>query len=308
MRSYDSSPSVSRSSRACTGAALGLVLLAALAPRQAAADDDGKLKAFFALRPFSSAVDSAKLAGDFSGFGDDVATCRAAVAAGTAAGYQPLDPYITGSGTVLWKNIGTICDEYARLTPVKDAVDKVRPLFAEMVTMRNSFKDVGSWPSGVYRTAIENGQKCIAEVDGVVKAGAPVDVKFSPNGNAATPTVTFAEAKTQCRDFVTMAEKAVVGIEAGEVAAAAAIRGKYTKVGISGDRLKYLIEANNRIVMGKGCKELDLAGKKKSAVLYEMAEAATYWVVYKMTFKGDNLVSTTEKRFNRLTSNGWRCK
>ena len=43
-------------------------------------------------------------------------------------------------------------------------------------------------------------------------------------------------------------------------------------------------------------------------MIYEMQEGDTYWVVYKMTFKGDTLVKTTEKRFNKATSRSWSCK
>ena len=260
---------------------------------------------FHALRPFVSAVESAKEAGDFGGFGDDVATCRGAIADGTAAGYQPLDRF---SDRMLWKQVATICDEYARLSPVKAAIDEVLPAFEEMATMRGAFKTTNAWPSGVYRTAIDNAKKCIAVVDGVLERGAPADVAFSSKRDRPDALVTFPEARTQCREFLAMAEKGVVALEAAEAAAAAAIRGKYTKLGITGDRLKYLVEADHRIVLGKGCRELTIEAKKTAAALYEMAEGDTYWVVYKMAFKGDKLSRTTERRFSKLTSNGWSCK
>ncbi len=287
--------------RLSIGAAL---LIVTLAPRVAAADER-KLEVFHALRPFISAVESAKESGDFGGFGDDVAACRGAVDDGTAAGYQALDRF---SDRLLWKQVATICDEYARLSRVKIAIDEVMPAFEEMSTMRGAFKTTNAWPSGVYRRAIDNAKQCIAVVDRVLEQGAPADVTFWSKRDRPDVLITLPEVRTQCRGFLAMAEKGVVALEAAEAAAAAAVRGKYTRLGITGDRLKYLVEADRRIVMGKGCRELALEAKKQAAVLYEMAEGETYWVVYKMAFKGDKLVKTTERRFSKLTSNGWSCK
>ena len=288
-------------------AGLTLFMAVAFAPRQAVADDaaERKLKVFHALRPFASAVEGAKATGDFGGFGDDVAACRAAIKDGTAAGYQPLDTF---TATLLWKHVGSICDEYQRLSPMKAAIDHVMPSFEELTQMRSAFEATNDWPSGVYRTAIANAKTCVATVDLALEEGAPTEVKFSSDSKRPDTLVTLPDVRTQCSEFLVMAEKGAVRLEAGEAAAAAAIRGKYTSLGITGDRLKYLITADHRVVMGKGCKELQMAGKKKAASLYEMAEGDTYWVVYKMTFKGDSLMKTTEKRFNKLTSRGWSCK
>ena len=118
-------------------AGLTLFLAVALASRQAVAEDaaERKLKAFHALRPFASAVEGAKATGDFGGFGDDVAACRAAIEDGTAAGYRPLDPF---TATLLWKHAGSVCDEYQRLIPMMAALDRVMPSFEELTGMRSA--------------------------------------------------------------------------------------------------------------------------------------------------------------------------
>jgi hypothetical protein len=298
-------------------ASIPLLLAVGLAPRFAAADDaadrkaaEQRLAARNVLYQFSHAVDSAKAKGLFASFGSDVGECRTAIKDGTAAGWKPLDTIDTDTGPVMWKNAGAICDDYARLQPMKAAIDVVTPKYRTILVIRGADgQGVANMRGDAYREHVGTAKECVAAVDQALKSKTPADVKFAvPNGQFDA-LVTLAEVRKQCSDFVGWGAKAGAADDAAQAAATAALREKYAKEGITGDRLKYLMESDTHLyVMGKGCKALDMAGKKKAAVIYEMQEGDTYWVVYKMAFKGDKLVKTTEKRFNKATSRGWACK
>ena len=289
------------------------VLVAALAPRPSAADDaadERKLAARSTLTQFAAANTAAKEHGFFDGFEPAAASCRAAIKDGTAAGLKATDTFDTEAGLVLWKNAAGVCDEYARLAPMKAAVDAVARDYGTVVIVRgDDGHGIDHMSGDAYRVNVEVAKRCVRLVDEAVKAGAPADVGFAPDHNLNDTLVTLAEVRAQCNDFIGGGAKLAAADDAVQAAAQAALRAKYAKLGITGDRLKYLMDSDTHIyVMGKGCKTLSMAGKKSAPVIYEMQEGDTYWVVYKMTFKGDTLVKQTEKRFNKATSRGWSCK
>jgi hypothetical protein len=289
-----------------------LALLVTLAPTRAHADDAAERKAVAVrvLMQHVATLASAKK-GFFAHFAADASACRKAIQDGTAAGMKPLDTFDTLDavmGELAWQNAGRICDEYARLLPMRSAVAAVAPLLIRVQTIYANGEGHRGMRGDVYRQYAEGARACVAAVDQAIKDGAPSDVGFTPRENINEALLTLVEARKQCSDFIAWGKDAGAAVDTEEKAAEAALREKYAKHGITGDRLKYLMESDNRYVRGKGCKVLDLAGKKKAAVFFEMSEGDTYWVVYKMTYKGDRLVKTTERRFSKLTSNGWSCK
>lgn len=289
-----------------------LLVLAGLAPRPAAADDaaeERKLAARSELSQFAAANFAARENGFFASFGADVSRCRAAVKDGTAAGLRPTDSFDTEAGPVLWKQAGATCDEYARLLPMRGAIEAVAPLYNTIVIIRGTDGEgIANMRGDAYREHVQTAKACVQAVDRQVKAGAPADVTFAPNGNEQDPRVSLADVRAQCQAFVGRGGELAAADDAAVAAAAAALRAKYTKLGATGDRLTYLMESDQRLyVMGRGCKLLDAAARVKAPVLYEMQEGDTYWVVYKMVWKKDRLVSTRERRFGKA-GGSWSCR
>jgi hypothetical protein len=292
-----------------------LPLLAVAVPGGAHADDDADEKARYAksdINAFASANASATKAGFFGNnyFFRDPSECTKAIESGTAAGLKATDTYTDGDGnTVLWKRASAVCDEYARLHPLRKVIDELAP---QLQTIR-AFRDLN--PSGApdksvrgdaFRATVKDAQACIAAADKAMKAGVPSDVAFAPNDNSNEPTLTLAQARAECADYVTWGGEAAVADDKRAAEEIAALKAKYGKLGITGDRLDYLVKYGHRPVLGKGCGELAGKALKTAPAFFDLGQDDLAWIVYKTEFKKDKRVKYTSKRFRK--DGDYRCK
>ncbi|MBK9035427.1 MAG: hypothetical protein IPL61_29920 [Myxococcales bacterium] len=277
------------------------IVLAALATLAtaaggAAADDDAKAKIVSTLRGYAARVEDAKARGDIQYVKDDVADCRAAIAAGPAAGYKPSDTIDTGYAVLVWSKAGKVCDAYAQLVPLhRISVAAGDTLVASETT-----------DPDYLRALAPEGKACVEAIDKELAAGLSPDVKFRPTTNGGDWTLTVAEARARCADMAGRARDSIAAVDAQRAAAAAALKAKYVKLGVKGDRLKYLMDTDTLILLGKRCSELDLKARKGSPVFYQVNEDDALWYVWKTTFKKDKLVRTDVRKYNKATQT-WRC-
>ena len=148
------------------------------------------------------------------------------------------------------------------------------------------------------------GKACHATVEKLVTRGLVTDVPVPVWGEVSTVATLRA---TYCQGLVDWAKQFAVATEAAREAEIAALRGKYATLGAKGDRLAYLMDADRRTLYGKGCGELELKGRVKAAVLYEVWEDDAKWTVWKTTFKKDKKVGSKSKNFSKHLVSDWRC-
>ncbi len=146
------------------------------------------------------------------------------------------------------------------------------------------------------------GKACHAGIEKLTARGLVTDVPVTVNGEVAT--VPALRAK-YCQGLIDWAAQFAVATQAVLDAEIAALRAKY--VGAKSDRLTYLMDADRRTLYGKGCGELELKGRIKSAVLYEVWEDNAKWTVRKRTFKKDKLVRDASRDFSKFAAPTWRC-
>lgn len=240
--------------------------------------------------------------GQFVYVTDDPALCRAAIKDGTAAGLKPTDTFDGAAGPVLWKNAAGVCDEYARVFPLRAVIDAV----GQQVALVNNLRTTSGFSGDGLRAQAGAMAACAATIDKALAAGAPADVKFSPQHNANDERVTLTEARARCAEFAKFGEGEAKNLDAAAAAELKVIHDKYAKLGITGDRLKYLTQYDDHIILGKNCKELSLKAKKTSAVFYEVSEDDAKWTVYKTQYKKDKQVKYSSRDYSKLTSQ-WKC-
>ena len=117
---------------------------------------------------------------------------------------------------------------------------------------------------------------------------------------------TIAEARAAVLVQIEAGKKATADIQAKADAETAEIRDRWAKLGGKGERLTYLMDKDNIILLGKNCRAVDGKARIKAAVFYQVNEDDSYWYVYKTVFKKDKLVSTDSRQYNKITQR-WRC-
>jgi hypothetical protein len=290
--------------------ALSPLVWAALADRAHADDatDEAARAAVMEVQQFAFTVSDATTTGIFgNGFSRAPADCTAAVQAGTANGMKATDTFDGANGVkVLWKRASEICATYTKLHAVNATIEVIHP----QLEMIRAYYQNGTADKSVrgdaYRDTVKAARTCVDNIDKAIKAGVATDVAFAPNGNQADKLVTLAEVKTECASYIDWGTKAADADDKRQAAELAALREKWGKLGITGDRLTYLVNNDTHIILGKGCVELGNKGKKTSPVFYEAYSDDTSWIVYKTQFKKDKQIRTTSKRFRR--DGGYTCK
>jgi hypothetical protein len=115
-----------------------------------------------------------------------------------------------------------------------------------------------------------------------------------------------------CKGLEEWAASFSVATEKHRAEELAKITEKYTKHGITGDRLKLLVDNDNTYFHGKGCNGgiTDIKELKKAKLLFYWTEASSYgpWTVYRYEFKGDKLKKLTSREFTNLDSAYKWCK
>lgn len=275
-----------------------------------AAHADDRDDARLALAQFAASVDDATANGMFgnNNFFNAPGDCTRAVDTGTRAGLAPTDTFIDGSGnTVLWKRAPQICERYATLHALARTIDAIHPM---LDTLRAYTEPDGtpikSVTGDAYRQTVASVKPCLAIIDEAVKAGAPADVKFAPNANQGDTLLTLTDARKKCSDYLAFGAGAAAADDARVAQETAALRAKYAKLGIKGDRLAYLVKWGHRTILGKGCVELTGKALKTAPAFYDLGDDGVVWTVYKTQFKGDKQVKYTVQRFRR--AGDYQCK
>jgi hypothetical protein len=281
------------------------ILILPLATTSAHADkaEEARTAAKIALWTYSNAAHEAKTTGMFNGFYDEPAKCTAAIEAGTAAGLQPTDTFDGGDGDkMMWKSAPKVCVEYARLRPLRTTIDAIQPAMQTITAFKQEKTSGGSSHAvtgDAYRATVERVKGCLTIIDKAIKDGVPTDIKFAPNHNQGDTIITLTEARGICAEYVAWGGKEATEDDQRVAKELAATTAKYTKVGISGDRLKYLVKWGHRPIWGKGCRELSVKQMKTAPAFYDLGQDDLAWIVYKTEFKKDKQVRYTSKRFRK---------
>jgi hypothetical protein len=234
--------------------------------------------------------------------------CVGLIEKGTKLGIKPGQVMSGSPDSYLFKRAADKCEDYRkwRLT-IKAAVilDRQSTIKTAMSTMQP-----GEAAPELALSAGAEAKQCIAEVDGAIAQGAITDQKVSFRGEP----LTLIEAKrAYCQWLVDWA--AGYAVETAKVidAEAAAVKEKYTKHGITGDRLRLFIAEDGSSWYGKGCDSSirDMAKLKKASLLFTWTETVSgdkMWTVWRYQFKGDKLVSQKSRSFSKIeAAYGW-CK
>jgi hypothetical protein len=261
------------------------------------------------LRDFLSATNEGKKDGNrvanyFHRKPDD---CFALVARGKELGIAPTQIMSGNPQDYLFKRAGEKCEEYRLWHGLVMAADVLAQAgHSHMIATGMELGSVnGEWAQNYGKV----GTECIAKIDAMVAAGTPADVAVAVD----SVQMTITEGKTKfCQGLIDWAKTFSVATEQAREAEAAAIREKYTKHGIGGDRLKLLVENDNSYPYGKGCSGAltDMKQIKKASLLFYWTEASSYgpWTVYRYQFKGDKLTKQSSRDFTNLDSAYKWCK
>lgn len=283
-----------------------LVLLGlAAVPSTARADDRRDVE--IAMEEFQLAVvhareDGNRASGRFRAPADD---CRAVIARGDAAGIAPSDVMPGARGEkYVWKRAGAICDDYGRWKLLVEAAGAINEVVqAKYTAQAVDPGDVSAaWIAG-YRGF---GEKCIAQVDALIAAGAPADVALPINGESMTLT---AGKAAHCQWFLDWADRFAAESAAAEAAQRAArearlaeATARWKKAGLTGDRLRLFVEHDGDAwyVPSRGCTEETRPGSlKKARVLYRWLSSGDWsHTLVRYEWKGGKLVRTSEHYFD----------
>lgn len=227
-----------------------------------------------------------------------VADCRTALAAANKTGIKPTDTVEFYGTKQLWRGVQKMCDELATGLPFVALAEKA----GEGIKMAVDPYDDPYWR----RNAVAPITAALAELDKAIAAGVPTDVKFTVGNTNNEAVTTIAEARAAALVQIDLGKKAGADIEAKADAETAEIRDRWVKLGAKGDRVKFLMDADNIILLGKNCRSVDGKARIKAPVFYQVNEDDSYWYVWKTVFKKDKLVSTVSRQYNKLTQR-WRC-
>jgi hypothetical protein len=287
-----------------------LALLVLSLPTLAHADDEDAARAAqLDMAIFAYRVWDATNNGMFgNNFALPASDCTAAVKRGNDAGLKASDTIDDGMGHVTpWKKAADICATYAQYQTLNATIDLIHPQLQTIEAyVEPDGTPIRSVTADAYRETVKDAKLCVENVDKAIKAGIAADVKFAPNGNIHDTPISLNEVRTKCKNYIDFGNQAADADEKRQAEATAELKAKWSKLGASGDRLKYLIENGHHIILGKGCRELSDKAKVTSSVFYEVYSDDTSWTVYKTTWKKHKKGSSSDRRFRR--DGGYSCK
>ena len=147
---------------------------------------------------------------------------------------------------------------------------------------------------------IESAQKCSAEVERLVAAGMPTNIKVRI-GKIQPVELTMGEAKAKvCEPLAKAAASFAKDVADARTAAYEKAAAPYKKVGVTGDRLNLLVDHVNYAMYAVGGAELRTPMQLKNAkVIFELLGPGTdgLYILRRYQFSGDSLVSTTSREF-----------
>jgi hypothetical protein len=262
------------------------------------------------LGQYAASITDATKNGMFgnNNFFNPPAECTRAVDAGAKEGLKPTDTFVDGEGnTILWKRAPETCAQYARLHALATVVEAIHPMLETIHAFTDADgKPIASVTGDGYRATVATVKPCLDLIDKAAKAGAPTDVPFAPDSNQGDTLITLTQARKVCSDYLSFGSDAAAADDARVAQELAALRQKYGKLGLTGDRLDYAVKWGHRAILGKGCVELTGKALKTAPAFYDLGDDGVVWTVYKTAFKGDKQVKYTVKRFRR--DGDYQCK
>ena len=253
----------------------------------------------FGFREYEIAIRDAKDHGyrAISEFSEPAESCTALIQKAKAIGVGP-DEQLKGlTGPFPFKRAAQLCATYRTWKHTLDGA-ALLDAFYTMAPVLETIK-----PGDYGDTAVKNwglaAKKCVEQVGEVISSGADATQKIKDVYNLE---LSLTEGKQFCQRILDWSDGFAAETKRVAEEKAAAIRGKYTKVGITGDRLDNFIHYDNVQWMVSGCvAEENLQKLKRAAVLFQWLEHSDgSYGVRRFQFKGDKLVRTSEQRY--LTS------
>jgi hypothetical protein len=291
-------PSAARAFPALAAAAAAALTLAAPAVAHAELSEEAK-GLTFRFRDYQIAVRDAKALGFGAKdqFRETPESCVQLIEQAKALGVGGGELISGVDGNYPFKKTAELCASYRTWKLNLDGaavLDKLTTMVPNIETLE----------PGLYgETAIRNwalaAQECLGQLETVVAAGADA---AQPIKDINHQELSLAQGRALCQRVVGWSEGFAEETKKLAKAKADAIRAKYTKVGIGGERLDTFVHYDNVQWMASGCAaENDLKRLKRAAVLFQWLEHSdgTYGV-RRFQFRGDKLLRTTEQRY--LTS------
>jgi hypothetical protein len=258
----------------------------------------------FGFRAYQIAVNQAIDSGvDSAGkFSASAQSCGQLIEKARAAGVQP-DDLIAGVSAhsvpeaYPFSKAPELCENYRRW---KLTIQAAKYLDGISTGMGHALSSEPGRMEGKYALKVaEDGRACLSEVNKLVAAGAYADKKVK-HLNYKEQTIT--EARALCQKVVDWSAGFAKLTDKTRKDKADAIRAKYVKAGLKGDRLGHFIHYDNVQWKVSGCRnENDMNRLKKAQKLFQWLEHndGTYGI-RTFIFKGDKLLSVTDKKY--LTS------
>jgi hypothetical protein len=294
-----SSPSLSRSLPSLS-AALAAAAVALSFPADAHAELSQEAQDLtFGFREYEIAVRDAKESGyrAISQFREPAESCTALIQKAKEIGVRP-DEQLNGlAGPFPFKRTAQLCATYRTWKRTLDGA----ALLDAFYTMAPNLETIK--PGDYGDTAVKNwgiaAKKCVEQVGEVISAGADATQKIKDVYNLE---LSLTEGQQFCQRILDWSDGFAAESKRVAEEKAAAIRAKYTKLGITGDRLDNFVYYDNVQWMVAGCvAQENLQKLKRAPVLFQWLEHndGTYGV-RRFQFRGDKLVRTSEQRY--LTS------
>ena len=298
-------------SRAMTSGLMLLVAGAVLggAPRVAAAEDDLTELKLVIVRA-DVAVGAAMSHGDRAqqDVSIDPKLCFEAVDKLAAAGTSPTE-VLHGRTEFLFKRAKDRCEEYRRWRALVDGA--VVLAGAAQQFWIASQMEPGTVSDQFIGARVAEGKACAAGVERVVAAGAPLDVAVKVQTQAGEAELTLSEGRDRwCEGLLAWGKDYKHKNDQARAAAAKAVRDKYARAGIGGDRLRLFVEYDDVYWRGKGCEVVDDLGRLKQAtVLFHWLQNGDgTHTIRRYQFKKDKLVKTSSRTFKTEAAAYRGCK
>jgi hypothetical protein len=208
-----------------------------------------------------------------------------------------------GDYVITMRQSHAVCDEYTRWRRLADAHALFEEAQRSLDWLSQIDKSTNSAANGTKLAAVA--ERCTTGIDQIVAAGVPMDQVLEVHGRMTTVNVSIRTGKRELCDAVGAAAKTFVAevttakasVEAERQQRFDQIAAPYKKAGFTGDRLQFMIDAHGGGIYGIGGAELTTAKARKASVLFMTLEYQGIYTVYRSTFRGDKLVSTTSQEF-----------
>ena len=293
-RSLSSSISSSIPSSLVAAAVAALTLLL---PATARAELDEEAKELtFRFRDYQIAVRDAKAIGlrAKDQFRETPESCTKLIEQAKSLGVGGGDLISGVDGNYPFKKTAELCASYRTWKLSLDGA----VVLDELTTMVPNIETLepGLYGEAAIRNWAAAAGECLTKLEAVVAAGADAALKIKEIDNKE---LSLAEGRALCQRVVGWSAGFAEETQKLAKAKAAAIRAKYTKVGIAGERLDTFVHYDNVQWMAAGCAaENDLGRLKRAAVLFQWLEHSDgSYGVRRFQFRGDKLLRTTEQRY-----------